>query len=110
MLLMSSILFTTRNRRSCIRYSASKSCTKLLYISRRSKRLLLSHDSSLIGVSEQEPSLRVGLASLGSIFTEVKIFLGEAQINASLELALSSLTSPPRSRLGSSPIYLVVYI
>ena len=58
----------------------------------------------------EEPSLRVGLASLDSMFTEVKIFLGEAQINASLELAFTGLTSPPRSRLGSSPIYLVVYI
>ena len=58
----------------------------------------------------EEPSLRVGLASLGSMFTEVKIFLGEAQINASLELALSSLTDPPRSRLDFSPLYLVVYI
>ena len=50
----------------------------------------------------------MGLASLDSMFTEVKIFLGEAQINASLELALSSLTSPPRSRLDFSRLVVIV--
>ena len=41
----------------------------------------------------------IGLASLDSMFTEVKIFLGEAQINASWELASESL--PIYLRVGA---------
>ena len=50
----------------------------------------------------------MGLASLGSLFIEVKIFLGEAQINASLGLAFTGLTSPPRSRLDFSLLFVIV--